>query len=248
MTKLSVNLNKVALVRNSRDGETPSLLEAARIAVEAGCSGLTLHPRADARHATLDDVLTLARYEPVASGRIELNIEGDARDELLAVVTQAGATQFTLVPVTPGERTSHRGWSREDGVDTVRRVIARLAPRTRVSLFIEAASEAVELAAEAGVAAVEVYTGPWAEAYGTEAADRLLDEIQATAEVARGHGLRVHAGHDLNLENLGALVSRIHPDEVSIGHALISEALLAGLKGITAAYGQILGRDVPDFE
>jgi pyridoxine 5-phosphate synthase len=165
-----------------------------------------LHPRADARHATLDDVLTLARYEPVASGRIELNIEGDARDELLAVVTQAGATQFTLVPVTPGERTSHRGWSREDGVDTVRRVIARLAPRTRVSLFIEAASEAVELAAEAGVAAVEVYTGPWAEAYGTEAADRLLDEIQATAEVARGHGLRVHAGHDLNLENLGALV------------------------------------------
>jgi pyridoxine 5-phosphate synthase len=97
MTRLSVNLNKVALVRNSRGGESPSLLEAARIAVAAGCSGLTLHPRADARHATLQDVCALARYEPVASGRIELNVEGDLRDDLLAVVSQAGAT-----PVHPG--------------------------------------------------------------------------------------------------------------------------------------------------
>lgn len=240
MTKLSVNLNKVALVRNSRGGETPSLLEAARIAVEAGCSGVTLHPRADARHATLDDVLALACFEPVASGRIELNIEGDAREDLLALVVEAGVTQFTLVPVTRGERTSHRGWRREDGIDTARRVVERLAPRTRVSLFIEADEGAVERAVEAGVAAVEIYTGPWAEAYGTEAGESLLAGIQAAAELARGYGLRVHAGHDLNLRNLETLVRRIHPDEVSIGHALISDALLTGLQGITAAYERII--------
>ncbi|MFY9825536.1 MAG: pyridoxine 5'-phosphate synthase [Thermoanaerobaculia bacterium] len=245
MTKLSVNLNKVALVRNSRGGETPSLVEAARIAVEAGCSGLTLHPRADARHATLEDILALARYEPVASGRIELNVEGDAREELLTVVAKTGATQFTLVPVTPGERTSHRGWRREDGVDAARRVVDRLAPHTRVSLFIDADPGAVEWAVAAGVAAVEIYTGPWAEAYGTEAAEPLLAAIQATAETARRHGLRVHAGHDLNLQNLETLVRRIHPDEVSIGHALISEALLEGLQGITAAYERVLRQAFP---
>lgn len=242
MTKLSVNLNKVALLRAARGRDLPNLVEAARLAIDAGCDGLTLHPRVGEPHATLEDVRSLARLEPVADGSVELNIEGDGREALLAVVGEVKATQFTLVPADPGERTTARGWGDEDDPLVVERVVTALKPTTRVSLFIEPLAEAVELAAAAGVDVVEFHTYRYASLYGGREADEELARICRAGEKARALGLRVHAGHDLNLENLVLLVGRLQPDEVSIGHALLSEALLTGLPLLTRRYREVIRR------
>ncbi|HEX5757916.1 MAG TPA: pyridoxine 5'-phosphate synthase [Thermoanaerobaculia bacterium] len=239
MTTLSVNLNKVCLVRNSRGGGVPDLVAAARLAIAAGCGGLTLHPRADARHATLDDVRALAAMEEVASGRIELNVEGDLRPEVIAVVRETRATQYTVVPVTPGEITSTRGWDRRDDGAALRRAIDSLAGGSRISLFVDVEGEGIDLAAELGAAAVELHTFDYAAAYPTPRRDEVLARFERAAQRARARGLRVHAGHDLDLENLALLVERLRPDEVSIGHAIVSQALLTGLPSVVARYAAI---------
>ncbi len=242
MTKLSINLNKVAIVRNSRGGGVPDIVEAAGIVIAAGCHGLTIHPRSDARHSTIDDIYSLAAMEAVASGRIELNIEGDLRPDLMAVVREVRPTQFTMVPVVPGEITTGRGWHSADDAAQLREAIASFAGKVRVSLFVDPAPAGVRLAAEVGAQAVELHTYEYAAAYATPRREAVLAMYEEAARAARGHGLRVHAGHDLNAENLGELVRRLRPDEVSIGHALISEALLAGLPGAAGRYlAAILG-------
>lgn len=243
MTQLSVNLNKVCLVRNARGADHPKIEDVARLCIGAGCKGLTLHPRVDERHATLDDVYRIARMEEVSSGEIELNIEGDARDVLLKVVREVQATQFTLVPAKAEELTTERGWRRgQDSDEDMRRVTEALTPETRISLFVDAQLDAVELAAERRLAAVEFHTFFYAETFGTVKNEEVLRGIEEAAALARQRGLRVHAGHDLNLENLPKLISRVRPDEVSIGQALVTDALLQGMPLSTAAYCQAIAK------
>lgn len=235
-TQLSVNLNKVALLRASRGRDLPNLLEAAEIAIAAGCHGLTVHPRVGAPHITLEDVRDLAGLEAVRSGRIELNVEGEGRDELLELVAELQPAQFTLVPADPGERTTSRGWSRANDATVLARVRAALGKKTRLSLFIDPEPDCVELAHESGADAIEIHTFAYAEHFGTPRGDQLLEAMVPIVELARSYGLRVHAGHDLNLENLPAVIAKLHPEEVSIGHALLAEALLFGLPVMVERY------------
>lgn len=239
-TMLSCNLNKVALIRNSRDGNTPDLLTAAHIVIEAGAGGLTLHPRADGRHARLSDVAAFARLEPVRSGRIELNIEGDLRPDLIEATLAAGAHQFTVVPVQPGEKTSNRGWCRSDDQALLVETVRKFQPKTRVAVFVESDPAAVELVAASGAKAVEFYTGPYAADYGTKAGDEELARLVAAADTARNLGLRINAGHDLTTDNLGTLVRAIRPAELSIGHALTADALWYGLGEAVKRYLQAI--------
>lgn len=242
MTHLSVNLNKVALVRNARGGGQPDVVAAARLAIDQGCHGLTVHPREDARHATLDDVRRLAEIEEVRGGAIELNVEGDLREDLMAVVREVGATQFTAVPVLPGELTTTHGWRSRGDEPALRAAIGSFQGRTRVSLFVDAEPEGIHLAADVGADAIELHTYEYAQAYGTPRQDEVLEAYVRAAEVARSRGLRVHAGHDLDLDNLGPFLDRIHPEEVSIGHALVSRAILTGLERVTREYVELVER------
>lgn len=229
MGMLSVNLNKVAWLRNARDIGKPDVAEAARAAIDSGAKGLTVHPRADARHITLDDVLAVAALPEVRGGAVEFNIEGDLRPELLRLAKAVRATQFTVVPVIPGELTSSRGWRAYDDQEALRAAVEHFRGVSRVSVFSDATEHSIGLAAEAGVDAVELYTGDYARAFGTQRGEELLAQLERAAEFARGHGLRVHAGHDLDLTNLPPLLRRVRPDELSIGHAIISEAIYKGL-------------------
>lgn len=241
MTAFSVNLDKVALVRNSRGENRPDLAEAARTVIEAGANGLTIHPRADRRHALIEDIAALMALDPVRGGRVELNIEGDLRGDLMNAAKAAGAHQFTVVPVTEGEVTSNRGWTKADGEAPLRDAVRFFDHKLRVSVFVDAAEEGVRLAAECGADAVEFYTGHYARAFATPDRQRRLDEIVAATGLARSLGLRVHAGHDLDRANLPPLLAAINPDEVSIGHAVISDAILAGLRDAAADYLRVIG-------
>ena len=235
-TTLSVNLNKVAWLRNARDIGKPDLTEAAREAIEGGAQGLTVHPRADARHITLDDVLALAAMPEIRGGSIEYNIEGDLRPELLRLSKAVRPTQFTVVPVTPGELTSRRGWRAYDDQSALENAVKFFSGVSRVSVFSDATEDSVRLASAANVNAVEFYTGDYAAAFGTPRGEHLLGELERAAALARSLGLRVHAGHDLDLSNLPQLLERIRPDELSIGHAIISEALFKGLRQTVREY------------
>jgi pyridoxine 5-phosphate synthase len=240
MVKLSVNVNKVATIRNSRGGAVPSVLEAAGVAVEAGAHGITVHPRADARHITLADVGALADALAPLKGRVEFNIEGDPRPDLLDLVHRIRPDQCTLVPVQPGEVTSQAGWSRDTPPDEFKAIVSDLRDRgIRVSLFVDAEPAAVEWAARMGGDRVELYTEPYARAFskGRDAAMACFRHYSAAAHRAHELGLGVNAGHDLDLENLPDFVHALpRLDEVSIGHALISYALYVGLRQAVREY------------
>lgn len=240
MTRLSVNLNKVALVRNARGAGVPDIREAARIVIDRGCHGLTIHPREDERHATLQDVYRLAELDEVRSGEIELNVEGDPRPELMKAVKEVGATQFTVVPVVPGEVTTNRGWRSRSDEALLRDTVSFFEGRCRVSLFVDPDPEGVRLSADVGADAIELHTYEYAAAFHTARRDEVLASYEEAARVARSLHLRVHAGHDLDLKNLGLLVERLRPEEVSIGHALISRAILDGLVGQTSSYLEVI--------
>lgn len=240
MTRLSVNLNKVCLLRNSRGGNSPDPLDAARACIAAGAQGLTLHPRADARHATLEDVIAFAALPEVASGAVELNVEGDLRPELMRCAYEVGAHQFTVVPVMPGEVTSSRGWRAYDDHDGLAAAVRFFNGKLRVSVFCDATETSVAYAARAGADAVEFYTGAFAHAFGTPSGDALLEELGRAADYARSLGLRVHAGHDLDTVNLPACLARLKPDEVSIGHAIIADTLVHGLGPTVTRYLEVM--------
>jgi pyridoxine 5-phosphate synthase len=232
MTKLSVNVNKVATLRNSRGGSLPSVVEAARVAVGAGAAGITVHPRADARHITTTDVQALAGFLAPRRHDIEFNIEGDPRPDLVALVEEVRPHQCTLVPVRPGEITSQAGWPTDTPAAELDGVIARLhAQGVRVSLFIEAEVAAVKWAAAMGADRIELYTEPFAHAFkeSQDSAERSFKEYVEAANHAHALGLGVNAGHDLDLHNLVLFRQLPHLAEVSIGHALISHALFVGL-------------------
>jgi pyridoxine 5-phosphate synthase len=245
MIKLSVNVNKVATVRNSRGGRVPSVEEAARVCIRAGTPGITVHPRADARHITAADVRELAGLLGPYRGTVELNIEGDPRPDLLALVREVRPDQCTLVPVRPGEITSQAGWSPDTPKAPLARTVADLkSDGIRVSLFVDARLPAIKWAAELGADRVELYTEPYARAFdrSVEEAHASFGEYVEAADYAHALGLGINAGHDLDLDNL--VIFRRLPNlaEVSIGHALISHALFVGLSQAVREYLDVLAQ------
>lgn len=239
---LSVNVNKIATVRNSRGGGVPSVIEAVAVCIDAGAPGITVHPRADARHITADDVHEIASFLKAHPG-VEFNIEGDPRPDLLKLVHAVRPTQCTLVPVKPGEITSEAGWSRDTPRDFMTHVVSELQRHgARVSLFVDAHVEAVHWAAQMGADRVELYTEPFARAFemGDVAANASFAEFARAAEAAHAAGMAVNAGHDLDLDNLMMFRRLPHLAEVSIGHALISHALFVGLSRSVREYLNVL--------
>ena len=235
---LSVNVNKVATVRNSRGGSVPSVLEAVRVCLDAGVRGITVHPRADARHITYADVRAIAALLTPLRGRVELNIEGDPRPDLLDLVLEVRPAQCTLVPVHPGEVTSQAGWQDDAQGAHVAPAVARLkAAGVRTSLFVDPDPGPIAWAASQGADRVELYTEPYAAAWGTADQDAQLQRFAAAAQAALDAGLGVNAGHDLNLVNLAAFARKVPGlREVSIGHALIADALEMGYADTVRAY------------
>ena len=251
---LSCNLDKVALLRNARDGNIPSLIGAATACIEAGADGLTLHPRADRRHALFQDLRDFKKittdYSLSSGRRIELNLEGDLRPDLLDLVQEVQPDQFTVVPVDQGEKTSERGWQLHDPQEQLRNTIVTMQGTTRVSVFVDAEIDSINLAAAAGAKSVEFYTGAYANAFGsaigpdspsTELLNREMARLLAATRHARSLGLRVNAGHGLNLTNLSPLVKLIQPEELSIGHALIADSLWYGLSETVKKYQTAIG-------
>lgn len=247
MTALSVNVNKIAVLRNSRGGDAPDVIRAALTCIAAGCQGITVHPRPDRRHIRPDDVRALSA---VCANGIEFNIEGNAfappregYPGLLALVREVRPAQCTLVPDGDGQITSDHGFDLAADSARLRPLIAALKSYgTRVSLFMDAGAAGLERAAELGADRVELYTGPYAAAFERGDFARELDACVASAAAAHSAGLGVNAGHDLDQANLPALMAAIpYLAEVSIGHALIGEALYAGLAPTVRAYLKILG-------
>lgn len=246
MTALSVNVNKIAVLRNSRGGSEPNVCRAAQTCIDAGCNGITVHPRPDRRHIRAEDVHALAA---LCAGQIELNIEGNGfapvragYPGLLALVREVRPAQCTLVPDGDAQITSDHGFDLAADAARLKPLIAQLhACGARVSLFVDAACTEVARAADLGADRVEIYTGPYAAAFARGNYTRELDACVATATAARRAGLQVNAGHDLDQANLPALKAAIAQlAEVSIGHALIGEALYAGLAPTVRAYRKIL--------
>jgi len=235
-TKLSVNVNKIAVLRNSRGGGEPDPVDAARAALAAGAHGITVHPRPDQRHIRVDDVARIAAV--VVGPGAEYNIEGNpfapprgTYPGLVELAQRVKPAQVTLVPDGDAQITSDHGFDLErDAARLVPLVRAFKAIGCRVSLFMDADSRDIERVADVGADRIEIYTGPYAHAHAQGDASRALDACARTAERARACGLGVNAGHDLSQQNLGALKRAIpFLDEVSIGHALIGEALYEGL-------------------
>ena len=226
---LSVNLNKVALLRNSRGGTNPSPRLAATTCIDAGASGITLHWRRDNRHTHERDVRDLRALSRERG--VEFNLEGDLREDLIALACQIRVDQCTLVPVTPGEITSDHGFSLPREAAAIMPTIARLNDRgIRTSIFMDANAPMIEEAAKAGANRIEIYTGPYAEAWGTSNADVEFGRVRDAARTAVACGLGVNAGHDLDLRNLPRLARDVPEiSEASIGHALLADALYLGM-------------------
>jgi pyridoxine 5-phosphate synthase len=247
MIRLSVNVNKIATLRNARGGAVPSVAQAVEVCLDAGAPGITVHPRADERHIRSSDVTEVAaivrRRRQGPRGRVEFNIEGDPRPAFVDMVLAVGPDQCTLVPVMPGEVTSQAGWPAGTASDPLREVVARLKTGgIRVSLFVDADEAPVRWAASMGADRVELYTEPFARAFEQGGAVRAASFARyvAAAELAHALGLGVNAGHDLDLENLALFRSLPHLDEVSIGHALVSRSLWVGLDHVVREYLAVL--------
>jgi pyridoxine 5-phosphate synthase len=243
MVRLSVNVNKIATLRNSRGGKLPSVLEAVGVCIAAGAPGVTVHPRADRRHITPDDVRQIAAALSKQSRRVEFNIEGDPRPELLALVEEVRPDQCTLVPVAPGEVTSQAGWMpgiQTDGLSEV--VSAFRSQGVRISVFVDARPESIRWAASVGADRVELYTEPFARAFeaGEGSGRRSFETFAEAANLAHSLGLGINAGHDLDLDNLLMFRALPHLDEVSIGHAIISRAVFVGLDTVVREYLDVL--------
>lgn len=244
--RLSVNVNKIAVLRNARGGGSPNVATAAETAIAAGCDGITVHPRPDLRHIRPDDVLALAE---LTRGRVEFNIEGNpfapargAYPGLLTLAERARPEQITLVPDSEGQLTSDHGFDLlRDGARLAPLIAQFRALGCRVSLFMDAGSSGIERAADLLADRVELYTGPYAQAHAAGDASRALAECADAARRATAVGLGINAGHDLDQANLGPFLRALpQVREVSIGHALIAEALYAGLASTVGDYLRII--------
>lgn len=232
MTKLSVNINKIATLRNARGGETPSVTEAAIKIQEFGAHGITIHPRPDERHITRKDVYDL---KPLVT--TEYNIEGNPHREFIDMVLEVKPEQVTLVPDADDAITSNAGWDTKKHLNFLKEIIAEFKNAgIRTSIFLDPNPELVEYAAQTGADRIELYTEAYAKNY-TVNKEEAIKPYYETAVKAAGFGLGINAGHDLSLENLKYFADNI-PNllEVSIGHALVSEALYMGMENTVQAY------------
>lgn len=246
MTLLSVNVNKVAVLRNSRGGNLPCVLEAAHVAISAGAGGITVHPRPDQRHIRPSDVRGLAK---LVANKVEFNIEGNpfapARGEypgLLSLVKETRPTQVTLVPDSDGQITSDHGFNLLNDRERLRDVIVALKPYCeRVSLFVDQDVDNLPLALDTGATRIEIYTGPFAESFENGDANSTLEKCKHTAQQAESLGLGINAGHDLNRKNLIPFLAALPMTrEVSIGHALFNDALYDGLFATVQNYLRVI--------
>ncbi|MGJ3242958.1 MAG: pyridoxine 5'-phosphate synthase [Opitutales bacterium] len=238
VTKLSVNVNKFALLRNSRGRNFPNVRLMAKRCLDAGAQGITVHPRPDERHIRYADVPDLCPMVQAWGDDTEFNIEGYPGDRFLDLVVEHRPDQVTLVPDAPDQITSDHGWPFPASVETLKPIIGRLKEAgIRTSLFLDPDPGQVAGAAETGADRVELYTEGWAAAFDRGDADAVLKQYAATARAAQAAGLGVNAGHDLNLANLGPFLEAV-PDvlEVSIGHALVIEAFDYGLEDTVDRY------------
>ncbi len=249
MTNLSVNLNKVALMRNARGGNRPSVRHAAEACIAAGAHGITLHPRPDGRHALSDDVEELKSWLPV-----ELNVEGNpfagpettdtyAFPGFMEILRRTRPAQATLVPDSSGQRTSDHGWRLDEAtMDRLRPFVEELKNQgSRVSLFMEPNPATIERAHALGADRVELYTGPYADAFAEGRVADVLPAYVAAGKAAVRLGLGLNAGHDLNLDNLSSFLEAVPGVlEVSIGQALVADALHMGLGPAVGAYLSIV--------
>lgn len=235
-TKLSVNINKVATIRNARGGNNPDVIKVAKDCEAFGADGITVHPRPDERHIRRADVLSLQ-----GALRTEFNVEGYPSKEFLDLVLRVRPSQVTLVPDKPEQLTSNSGWDTEKEQLFLRDVLNDLrAAGIRSSIFIDADVRMAEFAAEAGADRVELYTGPYAHNYAKNPEAAIAPFLE-TAKRVKQLGIGLNAGHDLSLENLKYFTDVIPwVDEVSIGHALICDALYLGLEETIAAYKKCL--------
>ena len=232
MTRLSVNLNKVALLRNSRGSNFPDLIQVAKDCERFGAQGITVHPRPDERHCKFSDLPLLKEICTT-----EFNIEGFPNEHFIAEVIKVKPHQCTLVPDDPNQLTSDHGWNTIEKKGFLQDVVYELKRNNiRVSLFIDADKKLIEGAANVGADRIEYYTGPYAKKYSTNP-EAAIKSIKETCVIAQQLGLGINAGHDLNLENLRYLKDNLcQLDEVSIGHALIADALYLGLENTIRLY------------
>lgn len=240
MTRLSVNLNKVALLRNSRNLGIPSVVRAAELSISAGAQGITVHPRPDRRHIRPSDVSELSQFMQ-RHPQVEFNLEGNPFPEFMEMVRIVKPDQCTLVPDGPDAITSDHGWDLEQEGRRLEPIIAELHEiGTRVSVFMEAESTQWETARALGADRVELYTQPYAEAFALSDFDAVLEKYVLAAKSAQSAGLGVNAGHDLNRQNLSEFCKIPGILEVSIGHALVADALEIGMSEAVRAYLRIL--------
>ena len=232
MTRLSVNINKIATLRNSRGGKIPNVKDAAINCQKFGAQGITVHPRPDERHITRKDV-----YEIKPLITTEFNIEGYPSKDFLKMVTEVQADQATLVPDKHNQLTSDHGWDTWENLSFLKEVIQQLRENgIRSSIFVDPDPVAIEGAAEVGADRIELYTEPYAQLYPLDR-DRAIEPFIEASKVAEKIGVEVNAGHDLNLENLHFLYKNLRNlEEVSIGHALIADALYMGLETTIQKY------------
>lgn len=247
MTALSINLNKIALIRNSRDGNYPDLIEHAQRCIQYGADGITVHPRPDQRHIRPTDVRQLAELvRPISE--IEFNIEGNPFAQpqadypgLLALVEETRPDQCTLVPDADHQLTSDQGFDLKAQGEQLAPIIKQLQSLgVRVSLFMDPDLEQIQLASQAGADRIELYTGPYAAAWGTHSLEDIFQQHIAAAKLADSLGLGVNAGHDLNLHNLGKFAEIENLLEVSIGHAFTVDSLNLGMASAVTAYKALL--------
>ncbi len=241
MTKLSVNLNKIALLRNQRDIGIPDVIESARTVMKAGAHGVTVHPRPDERHIRYEDARQLKKMVSV-----EFNIEGNPfTGKLMGLLRELKPDQATLVPDEPGANTSDHGWNMQKNKERLEPVVRELKDMgIRVSLFMDPDTEGIRMVKEIGADRIELYTEPYASSFRTNKnLEQMLERFAAAARFANEIGLGLNAGHDLNLKNLGKFCSTVPGIlEVSIGHALIADAIEMGLENTVKEYLKILAQ------
>ncbi|MGY8953762.1 MAG: pyridoxine 5'-phosphate synthase [Flavobacteriales bacterium] len=239
MCKLSVNVNKIATLRNARGGNVPNLVNVVKNIEEFGAEAITVHPRPDERHIRYQDVFDINKVY-----QTEFNIEGYPNQKFLELVLEVKPTQVTLVPDLPGVLTSNSGWDTKSNFDLLSDVISRFKEADiRTSIFIDTDLELIEYAKKTGADRVELYTESYASNYSKDKKEA-IKPYKLSAEFARSIGLGLNAGHDLNLENLNYFSAEIpFLNEVSIGHALITDALYFGLENVVGMYKRLLSNN-----
>lgn len=239
MTVLSVNLNKIALLRNSRGRDYPNVVEFAQKFFALGVAGITIHPRQDERHITRQDAIDLGRLVSGLEDR-ELNIEGYPSEDFLHLVEQIRPTQCTLVPDSPTQLTSDHGWDLDEHLEQVRVICSRLnSAGIRSAIFLDPDENQVRLAQQTGTNRIELYTEEYAESRGSAGEESVFQRYKTSALLAQELGIGVNAGHDLDLDNLARFLEINGILEVSIGHALTVESIENGMREVVARYLEI---------